>query len=176
MNQTTQTTGIRLEVPQSLYERLQAEQEKRRFNTGKKPALALIIMDYCLEKLDENDVQQSILFSEQPGSEINMIDSHTEKRLRLWEEQLFMKQKSSQERENRLNEREKEILQEKNTVLEIKSKLLDEREKFQQKTFEGTESIIEQKLLQNELKYKDEKIQRLENELSMAKGRSPRNQ
>ncbi|MBI5539064.1 MAG: hypothetical protein HY951_03330 [Bacteroidia bacterium] len=171
------TTGIRLEVPQSLYERLQAEQEKRRFKTGKKPALALIIMEYCLEKLDENenDVQKCIHPSEQSDLETNKIDSNTEKRLRRWEEQLFMKQKLSQEKEIRLNEREKEILQEKNNLLEIKSKLLDEREKFQQKTFEGMESMIEQKLIQNELKYKDEKIQRLENELSIAKGRSPRN-
>jgi len=176
------TTGIRLEVPQSLYERLQAEQDKRRIKTGKKTALAAIIQEFCSEKLEENenilsdvhDVHESVHNSENPDSGRIKTISDTEKRLRQWEEQLSIKLKLSQERERMLNEREIEILQEKNDVLEIKSEVLDEREKLQQKTYEGTESMIEHQLLKNESKYKDERIQRLEKELSLAKSRSLR--
>ncbi len=180
MNYIAQTTGIRLEVPQSLYARLQTEQEKRRIKTGKKPALAAIIQEFCSEKLDENEnvhsvalmAHESVQNSEPTGSGIQKADSDTEKRLQRWEEQLSIKNKSLLERESKMNEREKEIMKEKNEVLELKGKVLDEREKLQQKSLEGTESVIEKKLLQNELKYKDEKIQRLENELRIANSKA----
>jgi len=182
MNNISNTTGIRLEVPQDLYERLQTEQEKRRVKTGKKSALATIILEFCSEKLEENEnvhsdvqtVQKSVQNSEYPNSAINKTDSDIEKRLRKWEEQLSLKNKSLQEQERRLKEQEKEIFNEKMEILDLKSKVLDEREKLQQKTLEGTESIIELKLLQNESKHKDEKIQRLETELSIAKSKTQR--
>ncbi|MBI5541232.1 MAG: hypothetical protein HY951_14295 [Bacteroidia bacterium] len=176
------TTGIRLEVPQSLYESLQTEQEKRRIKTGKKPALAAIIMDFCSEKLEENEnahsfvhsVHESIHSSEISNSGINKTGSDNEKKLRQWEEQLAIKNKSLQEQERKLKEQEKEIFKEKIEVLDLKSKVLDEREKIQQKAQEGMEKVIEHKLLQSELKFKDERIQRLENELSLAKSKPQR--
>jgi hypothetical protein len=182
MNNTANTTGIRLEVPQDLYERLQTEQEKRRVKTSKKSALAAIILEFCLAKLEENEnvhfdvhtVQNSVHNSENPNSSKDKSDSNTEKRLNNWEEQLSIKNKSLQEKERKLKEQEKEIFKEKMEVLDLKSKVLDEREKLQQKTLEGTESIIEMKILQNESKHKDEKIQRLETELSIAKSKSQR--
>ncbi|MBI5538615.1 MAG: hypothetical protein HY951_01040 [Bacteroidia bacterium] len=180
MNNIANTTGIRLEVPQDLYERLQAEQEKRRIKTGKKPALAAIIMDLCTIKLEENEnvhsdvqsVQKSVQNSEHTDSAKDNALINTEKRLRKWEEQLSFKNKSLLEKEREIKEQEKEIFNEKMEILDLKSKVLDEREKLQQKTLEGTESIIELKLLQNESKHKDEKIQQLKEELSIAKSKS----
>jgi hypothetical protein len=179
MNNIANTTGIRLEVPRDLYERLQNEQEKRRIKTGKKPALSVIIMEFCTEKLEENEnvhfdvhtVQKSVHNTEHSNSGKEKSGSDTEKRLKNWEEQLSIKNKSLLEEERKLKEQEKEIFKEKMEVLDLKSKVLDEREKLQQKTLEGTESIIELKLLQNELKHKDEKIHRLETDLSIAKSK-----
>ncbi len=176
------TTGIRLEVPQSLYERLQDEQEKRRIKTGKKPALASIIQEFCSEKLEEienvhSDVHrllESEHNSEKTDSGNNKPDSDTEKRLRLWDEQLSLKNKSLLEQERKLKEQEKELFKEKMEVLDLRNKVLDEREKLQQKSLEGTESMIEHKLLQNELKHKDEKIQQLEGELNKTKSKLQR--
>lgn len=176
MNNIANTTGIRLEVPQDLYERLQTEQENRRIKTGKKPALSVIILDFCNKKLNENEnvhsdvqsVQKSVHISEQTDPAKNNELLNTEKRLKNWEEQLSIKSKSIQEQE-------KSIFHEKMEILDLKSKVLDERDKLQQKTLEGTESIIELKLLQNESKHKDERILRLENELSITKSKPQRN-
>jgi len=176
------TTGIRLEVPQSLYERLQDEQEKRRIKTGKKPALANIIQEFCSEKLEEienvhsdvHSIHGSVHHSENPDSGSNKTNSDTEKRLRQWEEQLSIKNKSLLEQERKLKEQEKELFKENMEVLDLRNKVLDEREKLQQKSLEGTESIIEMKILRNELKHKDERIQWLEKELRLAKSRLQR--
>lgn len=175
MNNIANTTGIRLEVTQDLYERLQTEQEKRRIKTGKKPALSVIIMDFCTEKLEENEnvhsdvqtVQKSVHNAEHSNSGKDEVHSNTEKRLKNWEEKLSIKNIT-------LQEQEKEIFKKKMEVLDLKNKVLDEREKLQQKALEGTETIIEMKLLQNESKHKDERIQRLETELSIAKSKSQR--
>lgn len=180
MNNIANTTGIRLEVPQDLYEKLQAEQEKQRIKSGKKPALSVIIMDFCTEKLEESEnvhsdveiVQKSVHNAEHSNLSKDKVDSNTEKRLQKWEEQLLIKNKSLQEQERKIKEQEKEIFKEKMEVLDLKSKVLDEREKLQQKTLEVTESIIELKLLQNESKHKEEKIQQLKEELSIAKSKS----
>ncbi len=179
MNHIAITTGIRLEVPQDIYERLLTEQEKRRIKTGKKPALAAIIIDLCSIKLEEienvhydvHSVQKNVQNPEHTDSVKENELFNIEKRLKKREEQLAIREKSLLEQERKLSEREKEIFNDKMEILDMKSKVLDEREKLLQKTLEGTESIIEMKLLQNESKHKDEKIQQLREELSNAKSK-----
>lgn len=172
------TTGIRIEVPQDLYLKLQEEQEKNRTKTGKKQALATIILKICSERfligeIVQNDVhfvQENVQKPERTGSDLEKASLGTEKRLLQWDERLSRWEKSLQEKEKRIKEQEKEIYQEKMIILDSKSKLLEEREKSHKQTLEGTEKLFELKILQNELNHKDEKIQQLTRELGSLKG------
>ena len=167
------TTGIRIEVSQSLYERLQEEQEQRRIATGKKPDLAAIILEFCSQKLDANqnvhsdvhNVHESVHSIEHS----KVTDNNNEKRLKHWEDKLIVLNKTLQEREKNLKNDEKEIFKEKVDVLEMRSKVMDEREKIHQKALAATEMIFEKTLLQNELKHKDERIEHLNKELGFIK-------
>ena len=108
------TTGIRLEVPTDLYEKLQDEQERRRLKTGKKPGLSAMIQDICSNILDENENTQynvhSVHDSVQISAQSNLNDSNSEKQLKQWEERLVKWEKSLQEREKNIKEQEKVIL------------------------------------------------------------------
>lgn len=171
------TTGIRIEVSQELYEKLQDEQEKRRVTTGKKPALSAIILEFCSEKLNmSNNVQtsvhnvhQNVHKTEHVSSDLEKASLRTENQLRQWEERLSRWEKTLLEREKRIKEQEEEIYQEKLTLLDLKSKILDERDKIHQQALEGTEKMVELKLLQKELTHKDDKIQQLTRELGLIK-------
>jgi len=173
----TTTTGIRIEVPQDLYEKLQEEQEKRRASTGKKPALSAIILKFCSEKLStseyvQNDVhivRGNVHIPEHLTSDLEKASPVTEKQLLQWDERLSRWEKSLLEREKRIKEQEREIYQEKMIILDSKSKILDEREKNHQQALEGTEKMIELKILQKELIHKDDKIQQLTRELGSLK-------
>ncbi len=161
----TKTTGIRLEVPQHLYDKLQEEQEHRTPNTGKKPSLASIILDFCNEKLDNNvhehfNVHESVHNS----GATNKIDSKLEKQLKNWEEKLAKWDNSLKERERKSKELEKIIYQERMEVMDMRNKVLDERDKVYKKALEGTEAMVDNKFLNAELKHKDDKIKQLEKE------------
>ena len=173
------TTGIRLEVPNDLYEKLQDEQERRRLKTGKKPGLSAIIQEICSNKLDENETTQynvhSVHDSVQISAQSNLNDSNSEKQLKQWEERLVKWEKSLQEREKNIKEQEKVILREKQDVLDYKSNVQNEREKVLQSALNGTEQIIELKLLQSELTHNEEKITRLQKELEIAKNKIQKN-
>ena len=171
------TTGIRIEVPQDLYKKMQEEQEKRTVVTGKKPALSAIILEICSEKLDAcedvhsdvHGVQESVHKSVHPNSSPDKKDSDAEKRLQHWEERLSKWEKSLLERDKMIKDQEKEIFQEKLDVLELKSMVLDERDKVHQKALDGTEMVVDMRLLKNDLKHKDEVIHQLSKELSFIK-------
>jgi hypothetical protein len=171
------TTGIRLEVPQHLYEKLQEEQELRTPNTGKKPSLASIILDFCNEKLVNNvhehfNVRESVHNS----GATNKIDSKLEKQLKSWEEKLANWDTSLKERERKSKELEKIIFQERMDIMDMRNKVLDEREKVYQKALEGSETMVDNKFMQAELKHKDEKIKQLEKEHDFTKSKLLRTQ
>jgi hypothetical protein len=171
------TTGIRIEVPQDLYKKMQEEQEKRTVVTGKKPALSAIILEFCSEKLDTcedvhsdvHSVHESVQKSVHPNSSIDKKDSNAEKRLQQWDERLSKWEKSLLERDKMIKDQEKEIFQEKLDALELKSMVLDERDKLHQKALDGTEMVVDMRLLKNDLKHKDEVINQLSKELSFIK-------
>jgi chromosome segregation ATPase len=173
----TTTTGIRIEVPYDLYEKLQEVQNKIRTSTGKKPALSAIILKFCSEKLSASEyvqkdvhvVRENVQKPEHTGSDLEKASPGAEKRLLQWDERLSRWEKSLLEREKRIKEQEREIYQEKAIILDSKSKLLDEREKAHKQTLEGTEKLFELKILQNELNHKDDKIQQLTRELGSLK-------
>ncbi|MBI5540309.1 MAG: hypothetical protein HY951_09650 [Bacteroidia bacterium] len=159
----TKTTGIRLEVPQHLYDKLQEEQEYRTPNTGKKPSLASIILDFCNEKLD-NNVHEHFNVHESAHNSVatNKTDSKLEKQLKNWEEKLAKWDNSLKERERKSKELEKIIYQERMEVMDMRNKVLDEREKVYQNALAGSETLVDNKFLHAELKHKDEKIKQLE--------------
>jgi len=171
------TTGIRIEVPQDIYKKMQEEQEKRTILTGKKPALSAIILEFCSEKLDAceyvhsdvHDVHESEHKSVHTNSNLDKKDSDTEKRLQHWDERLSKWEKSLFERDKMIKNQEKEIFQEKLDALELKSMALDERDKVHQKALDGTEMVVDMRLLKNDLKHKDEVIHQLSKELSFIK-------
>jgi hypothetical protein len=171
------TTGIRIEVPQDLYKKMQEEQEKRTLVKGKKPALSAIILEFCSEKLDAckdvhsdvHGVHESVQKSVHPNSSQDKKYSDAEKRLQQWDERLSKWEKSLIERDKMIKDQEKEIFQEKLDVLELKSMVLDERDKVHQKALDGTEMVVDMRLLKNDLKHKDEMIHQLSKELSFIK-------
>jgi len=167
------TTGIRIEVPQNLYERLQAEQEQRRLKTGKKPALAAIILEFCSKTLDLNPNAHSDVHSVHDSvhriEHSKATDYDNEKRLKHWEDKLIAFNKTLQEREKNVKNEEKEVFKEKMDVFDLRTKVMDEREKAHQKALAATEMIFEKTLLQNELKQKNERIEYLSKELSFIK-------
>lgn len=168
----TKTTGIRLEVPQHLYEKLQEEQELRTSDTGKKPSLASIILDFCKEKLDNNVHEHfNVHESAHNSGGSNKVDPNLEKHLKYREENLVKWDNALKERERKSKELEKIVYQERMEVMDMRNKVLDEREKVYQKTLEGSEALVDNKLLQAELKQKDEKIRQLEKENNFAKSK-----
>ena len=107
-----------------------------------------------------------------PNPAINPISAEKGKQLQKLKEKLTQWEKSLEEREALTKNFENEIFREKMGMLDLKSNILDERDKVHQQAMSNAETVVEMRLLQNELKHKEERIQQLDKELATIKSKS----
>jgi hypothetical protein len=173
--------GIRIEVPYDIYEKLQTEQEKRRLKSGKKPALASLILEFTSQKLDEiKDVPDSVqgvqpneqnsgIQKPQQVQAIPLIDPNTEKYYKQWESRLTVWENSLSNRDRALKSDECDVYEKKDELLEMREGLLNKQEEMQKKSVITTEMIVENSMLKKDIEYKTEKNAGLEKQLDFIK-------
>jgi hypothetical protein len=98
-----ETTGIRIEVSSEFYSKLIDEQEKQRKLSGKKPALANVILELSKSGLKHKYEDKSIL-----ASELHYQTTSTTQTVEL-KNMLLKKEQEIKEREKELDAREVEI-------------------------------------------------------------------
>lgn len=174
-------TSVRIEVPQDIYDALRLEQEIRRRASGKKTAMAVLILEYCSLWMNhkENASEDSTMGS--PASpNINQQSLATtlpslndllifEKKLKEREENVQKAERYNNQRQNELNDGFLELAEKQSEVLEQKEQAIEKKEQAKQISLDCAHDKWAIERLTADLAAKDNTIQHQKTEIENLK-------
>jgi hypothetical protein len=168
------TTGIRIEVSQDFYLKLLDEQNKQKSLTGRKPALADIILNLCQKGIkyqNEKIAAQQTAFPAKLKDQSN--DPIRENTLAAKEKELLSKEKELRTWEAELREREFDLIEKSKTInetaetlMEQRNDIYDQKETLQEKSHEPIILKIQKESLEREINSKNLQMQNMQQELN----------
>jgi DNA repair exonuclease SbcCD ATPase subunit len=174
-------TSVRIEVPQDIYDALHLEQEIRRQASGKKTAMAVIILEYCSSWMNHkgnapadstigsavspNNNQQSPATTQASLNDLLQL----EKKLKEREENIQKAERYNNQRQNELNEAFLELNDKQSEVLDQKEQAIEKKEQAKQISLDCTHDkwVIEKLTADNAAK--DSTIQHQKTEIENLK-------